>query len=87
MSDASPSDPEPESGEDSIVIRNEFTEVYVRKVHTKKGERLEIDAPKAGYTIRLDALALEGLSWQDPETISGFLETPYGPEDHDGEDH
>lgn len=72
-----------ESSGDGLIVRNEFTEVKVRKVYTKKGERLEIVAPKVGYSIRLDALALEGLSWQDRETISGFLETPYGPE----EDH
>ncbi|SEH64020.1 hypothetical protein SAMN05192561_1184 [Halopenitus malekzadehii] len=80
MSEESPTLPEKEN---TIVVRNEFTEVYVKKVHTGKGERLEVVSPKTGFSIRLDALGLEGLSWQDPETISKFLETPYGPEDHD----
>lgn len=61
-----------------IVLRNEFTEVVVRRVRTRNGERLEVASPKTGHAIRLDAMALEGLSWQDPEAISAFHETPFG---------
>jgi hypothetical protein len=58
---------------------NEYAVVRVRKILTRNGERMEIHAPRLGYTIRLDALACEGLSWQSPQTIGKFLETPFGP--------
>ena len=45
----------------------------------RRGEPLEIVAPKLGYRIRLDALQLESITWQAPETFSRFLETPFGP--------
>jgi len=61
-------------------IINEFASVKVRKLRTRNGERLEIDAPRVGHSIRFDALGLEGLSWQSEETVSGWLETPFGPE-------
>jgi hypothetical protein len=67
-----------ESG--TIELGNEFAFVRVRKVLTRNGERLEIEAPKTGRTIRLDPVELESLTWQDPSTFSSFLETPYGPE-------
>jgi hypothetical protein len=60
-------------------VVNEFSAVRIRKIRTRAGERLEIHAPRPGHTIRLDALALEGLSWQPPETISQWLEHPFGP--------
>lgn len=63
-----------------IVIANEFGEVYVRKVYTRNGERLEIYTPKLGYRVHLDALDLESLTWQPPEVFSHFLRTPFGPE-------
>jgi hypothetical protein len=65
-----------------LVISNEFTSVRVRKVRTRNGERLEIHSPKAGHTILLDPLELEALSWQEPGLFSKWLETPFGPEDH-----
>jgi hypothetical protein len=61
-------------------IVNEFAGVRIRKLRTRAGERLEIASLELGYSIRLDALALEALSWQQPETISSFLETPFGPD-------
>jgi hypothetical protein len=66
--------------EGELTIVNEFTAVRVRKVATRNGERLEISSLRFDGSIRLDALALEGLSWQDPEVIGSFLEQPYGPE-------
>lgn len=65
-------------GEFSIV--NEFAVARIRKVHTRNGERLEISAPRLGHAVRLDALALEAVSWQDDDFFSALLETPFGPE-------
>jgi hypothetical protein len=65
--------------ETSIV--NEFGAARVRKVLTRNGERLEIATPHLGHAIRLDALALEALSWQQPELLSRLLENPLGPEE------
>ncbi len=68
-----------DSREPVIEISNEFTTVSVQKVDTRNGVRLEISSPRLGYRIQLDALALESLTWQTPETFSRFLETPFGP--------
>jgi hypothetical protein len=54
-------------------IGNEFALVRIRKVSTRNGERLEIEAPKLGHSIRLDAVALETLTWQEPELFSTLL--------------
>ena len=64
-----------------FAVVNEFAGVRVRQLRTRTGERLEIESIDLGFSIRLDALALEALSWQSPDTISSFLETPFGPED------
>ncbi len=64
-----------------IQVVNEFAQVEIQKVKTRKGERLEIRSPKLGYSIRLDALDLESLSWQEPEKFDELLEEPYGPDD------
>lgn len=63
-----------------IEIANEYALVRVREVSTGNGRRLEIHAPRLGRTIRLCPLELESLTWQDHDTFSGFLETPFGPE-------
>jgi hypothetical protein len=63
-----------------LELANEFAQVNVRKVATRNGVRLEIVAPKLGRGIRLCPLELESLTWQSPETFSGFLSTPFGPE-------
>ncbi len=65
--------------EQLLEITNEFATVRVRKVRTRNGERLEIASPRLGYWIRLDALALESLTWQPMDTFTRFLETPFGP--------
>lgn len=62
-----------------FMVVNEFAAVRVRKVRTRNGERLELSSPLLGHAIRLDALALEALSWQTPETISRYLQDPFGP--------
>jgi hypothetical protein len=66
---------------DELVVGNEFTSVRVRKEQTRNGERLVISAPNLGFEVRLDALELESLTWQPPETFSRLLENPYGPEE------
>jgi hypothetical protein len=63
-----------------LELANEFAQVNVRKVATRNGVRLEIVAPKLGRGIRLCPLELESLTWQSPDTFSGFLSTPFGPE-------
>lgn len=71
--------PDPERADEPTVIANEFAEVLVRRVRTRNGVRLEIRSPRMDRSIRLDALELESLTWQDPEVFSGFLEDPFGP--------
>ena len=68
----------PPNGQD-LVIANEFAEVFVRKIHTRNGVRLEIHSPRLGHTVQLDALELESLTWQPSEVFSKFLEHPFGP--------
>ncbi|GLY79235.1 hypothetical protein [Actinoallomurus iriomotensis] len=66
---------------DALIVANEFAAVAVRKVATRNGERLEIRSlGNEAYVIRLDALALEALTWSDPLTVGRGLETPLGPE-------
>lgn len=72
-------DDDPVKVGETIEIGNEFAFVRVRKIWTRNGERLEIEAPKLSHRIRLDALELESITWQTPETFSRFLETPFGP--------
>ena len=63
-----------------IEVVNEFALVRVRKVETRNGMRLEIESPRLGSRVRLDAMALESLTWQPSDTYSRFLEHPFGPE-------
>ncbi|HEX6522278.1 MAG TPA: hypothetical protein VF070_20070 [Streptosporangiaceae bacterium] len=56
-----------------IIIANEFVDVEVRRVHTRNGVRLEIHSPRRGTTIRLDAMILDALTWQQPEIFSEML--------------
>ncbi len=63
----------------ATTIANEFAFVTVDKIYTRNGERLEIASPRLGFRIQLDPLELESLSWQTKESLSGFLEDPYGP--------
>ena len=71
--------------EDDLVVSNEFTSVHVRKEKTRNGERLVISSPNLGHEVRLDALELESLTWQTPETFSRLLADPYGPEEDVGD--
>ena len=67
---------------DSISVTNEFAEARVRKVEPDAGERIEIEAAKLGHVVRLAPVELESVTWQSSETFTGFLETPFGPDDH-----
>ncbi len=67
-------------GEDepTIVVSNEFAAVTIRKVSTRNGERLEIRSLGHEQVIKLDALALEALTWSTPLEVGKGLETPLG---------
>ena len=62
-----------------MTLANEFASVIVRKLATRNGERLEITSQYFGSSTRLDALQLEGLSWQDTEFFSQALRGSRGP--------
>ncbi|MEA2333324.1 MAG: hypothetical protein QOH58_3462 [Thermoleophilaceae bacterium] len=66
--------------EETIEIANEFGYVHVRKVHTRNGERLEIESPRRGALIRLDPLELEALTWQSDAVFTRMLEDPVDPD-------
>jgi len=68
-----------------LTLTNEFTTVIIEKVHTHNGERLRISSPRLGYSIDLDPLELEALTWQTVETFSHLLRTPYGPDEDSAE--
>ena len=69
-----------ERDEPTIVVSNEFSAVTVRKVSTRNGERLEIRSMGHDQAIKLDALALEALTWSTPLEVGRGLETPLGPD-------
>jgi hypothetical protein len=56
-----------------IVIANEFADVVIRKVETRNGMRLDIWSPRRGSRVQLDAVALDCLSYQEPELISQLI--------------
>ncbi|MFI7643932.1 hypothetical protein [Nonomuraea sp. NPDC049400] len=56
-----------------IVVANEFADVVVRRVETRNGMRLDIWSPRRGTRVMLDAVALDCLSFQEPELITQLL--------------
>lgn len=62
-----------ERGE-SQTVSDEATTVTVTKIFTPAGECLEITAPNAERTVRLDALELETLTWQEHDAYLTFLD-------------
>lgn len=68
-------------------ISNEFARVRVTKVWTHNGERLEFESTRLGYVVRLDALLLESLTWQTPDSLSRLLADPFGPAKSNGQSH
>lgn len=67
------------SGDEAIVIANEFAEVRVSRVETRNGARLLIEAPRSGQWVTLCPLEVEALTWQNPQTFSAMIGNPYGP--------
>jgi hypothetical protein len=61
-----------------IVIANEFADVVVSRVRTRNGMRLEIWSPRRGTRVHLDAVALDCISYQPPETFTAMLERTPG---------
>ncbi len=62
-----------ETTDGPILIANEFADVIVCKVETRNGMRLDIWSPRRGTRILLDAVALDCLSFQEPELITELL--------------
>ena len=63
-----------DEGKGKIVdIYTEFADVVVRKMATRNGVRLELWSPRRGTCVRLDAVALDVLSYQEPEFITDLL--------------
>jgi len=55
---------------DPFQIVDEGASVTVRKVFTRMGERLELTAETLGQSVRLDAIMLESVTWQDPDDLA-----------------
>jgi hypothetical protein len=62
-------------------LANEYAEVRMRGVQTRNGIRRETVAPRLVAGSGSAALELETLTWQSHDVFSGFLQTPFGPED------
>jgi hypothetical protein len=65
-------------------ISNDSAVALVRKVRTRNGARLEIYSPETDKRVYLDALLIESLAWQTPETFSDTLEDPPEVTDTEG---
>lgn len=55
-------------------LRDDTIEVLFRKIFTPAGERLELESPRLSKRVRLDAIALESLSWQHRGTIATLVD-------------
>jgi len=60
----------------TIDIANEFAAVTVRRVATRNGVRLRVEAPRSCTAIDLDPLELEALTWQSHDALAALLRTP-----------
>jgi len=60
---------------DEVAFDDGDPRVLVRRVRTPKGERLEVRT--VDDVIRIDALGLESLSWQDPDVFASWLDGEY----------
>jgi hypothetical protein len=74
---------------DPFYVRDGDRTVVARKVFTGTGERLELVSESLGRRVRLDAIALEAVAWQDRSTLAepaadieegGPSPPPEGPE-------
>ena len=70
-----------------VSIANEFATITVERIETRNGVRLRITSARLGRSIDLDPVELETLTWQSHALFSGFLATPFGPEDDDRAAH
>lgn len=61
-------------------IGNEFAGVRFRKVWTRNGVRLELNVPRSGSSVLLDAMVLEVLAEQQPEFFTHMIATRLGAE-------
>jgi len=52
-----------------IRLADDHADVVIRKIFTRMGERLEIAA--GDRSVRLDAIMLESVSWQDADELGG----------------
>lgn len=59
------------SGEPFLVADGDAV-VTAQKVFTRMGERLDLVAESLGTSVKLDAIMLESVSWQDAEELSGL---------------
>lgn len=86
MAEQEASEPQPsgdsrdDGGDGPIVIANEFNDVVVRRVRTRNGTRLEILSPRRGTRVLLDAVILDCLSYQPPETFTEMLQRTPRPD-------
>lgn len=73
------------TGDDDPTIRveNDYSRITIRKVRTRCGERVEIESPATGHSIRLDPMELEGLTWQPKEMFSKLHANPYNADEPD----
>lgn len=62
-----------------IIIANEFADVVVRRVATRNGVRLDIWSPRRGTRVLLDAVALDCLTFQEPDLITELLSRKPAP--------
>jgi hypothetical protein len=53
-----------------FALSDEAATVTVRKVFTRMGERLEVTAEDLEASNRLDAIALESVTWQDADDLA-----------------
>ncbi|MHC3437432.1 hypothetical protein ACYJ1Y_04850 [Natrialbaceae archaeon A-gly3] len=51
--------------------------VTVRKLKTRKGERVEFESPVDESTLSVDALGLESLAWQELDVFAAYLSSEY----------
>lgn len=51
--------------------------VTVRKLKTRKGERVEFESPVDESTLSVDALGLESLAWQESDLFATYLSSEY----------
>lgn len=51
--------------------------VTVRKLETRKGERVEYASPVDESTLSVDALGLESLAWQESDLFAASLSSEY----------